>query len=104
MTISKFNVRDVFELYRIVTNEIDFTHNEPINFNYLFYPEHMACHNMNKEELMEVIDLYEKNIPSLNPSTKMYKQSVDLYNSLKTFAEGKEFSTKPLAKDHRSLI
>jgi radical SAM protein with 4Fe4S-binding SPASM domain len=104
MTISKFNVMDVFELYRTITNSVDFNHSEPLNFNYLFYPENMACHNMSKEELNNIVQFYDENLPTLNPRSKMYKQAKDLRDSLESFANGKEFSTKPLGKDHRSNL
>lgn len=101
MTISRFSVRDVFKLYDILNNHIDFSHNEPLNFNYLFYPQHMACHNMSKEELLDIIKLYDENIPKLNPESKMFRQCTDLRNSLQGFANGKEFVAKPLGRDHR---
>ena len=87
MTVSKFNVMDVFDLYRIITDNIDFNHSEPVNFNYLYYPESMSCHNMEKSEIEKVVKYYDLNIPTLNPSTKMYKQSKDLRDSLITFLE-----------------
>lgn len=90
MTVSKFNVMDVFELYKIIMENVKFNHSEPVNFNYLYYPETMSCHNMEKSEIEKVIRLYDDNIPLLNPTTKMYKQSKDLRDSLITFLEDKK--------------
>ena len=102
MTISKFNVKDVFTLYDIISQRITFNHNEPLNFNYLFYPEHMACHNMPKDEIEQVIKLYEDRIPLLPPESKMRKQSEDLKNSLITFLENKTVDhDRPSGQDHR---
>jgi radical SAM protein with 4Fe4S-binding SPASM domain len=90
MTISRFNVKDVFELYDIITQKVTFNHPDPLNFNYLFYPEHLSCHNMSNVELKEVIELYEEKIPLLPTNSKMYKQCVDLKNSLITFLDNKK--------------
>lgn len=101
-TVSKYNVRDVFKLYELITNDIKFNHLEPMNFNYLFYPEHLACHNMPKKEILEVIHLYDENITKLDEKSKMFKQSKSLRDSLVTFLNGKEIENhRPLAKDHR---
>ena len=102
MTVSKFNVKDVFTLYDIITKNITFNHKDPLNFNYLFYPEHMACHSMPKDEIAEVIKLYEENIPLLPPDTKMRKQCEDLKNSLITFLDDKVVEhDRPSGPDHR---
>lgn len=102
-TISKFNVKDVFEIYYTITDNIKFNHNEPINFNYLYYPEHLACHNMSKFDIEDTIKLYDKNIINLNPNTKMYKQAKSLRDSLETFLSDKLVQNdRPLAKDHRT--
>lgn len=104
-TISRYNVKDVFTLYDILTQRIKFNHNEPLNFNYLFYPEHMACHNMEKSEIEEVIKIYEDGIVSLPEKSKMRKQSEDLKNSLITFLEEKTIEhSRPSASDHRATL
>lgn len=84
-TVSRWNVKDVFDLFDIVTNEIDFNHPDPLNFNYLNYPYDMACHNMPKKEIAEVIDLYDNRIPSLPDNSRMKQQCIDLRNSLYSF-------------------
>jgi MoaA/NifB/PqqE/SkfB family radical SAM enzyme len=102
MTVSKFNVRDAIPLYKILNQYIQFTNSEPLNFNYLYYPENMACHNMPKEELKEVIALYDREIPTLPVNSKMRKQSTDLRNSLETFLNKQHVETmRPMPKDHR---
>lgn len=103
MTISKFNVRDVFTLYDIINQRVSFNHKEPLNFNYLFYPEPMACHNMPKQEIESIIRLYEEYIPSLPEKSKMRKQCQDLKNSLITFLDGKQVEhERPIQQDHRN--
>ena len=102
MTVSKMNVRDPITLYKILTQYVRFTNSEPLNFNYLYYPDHMACHNMSRQELEEVIALYDAEIPSLPQNSKMRKQCLDLRNSLSTFLDGKEVENpRPMPKDHR---
>lgn len=85
MTISKYNVMDVFELSKIITDNVNFNHEDPINFNYLFYPEHLACHNMSKNEIKKVIEFYDENLHTLDINSKMYRQSKDLRDSLESF-------------------
>jgi radical SAM protein with 4Fe4S-binding SPASM domain len=102
MTVSKFNVRDAITLYKIVNQYVRFTNSNPLNFNYLYYPDHMACHNMSREELEEVITLYDAEIPSLPEEGKMRKQCMDLRNSLFSFLDGKEVENlRPMTSDHR---
>ena len=102
MTVSKMNVRDPITLYKILNQYVKFTNSEPLNFNYLYYPDHMACHNMSHSELEEVIALYDSEIPSLPENSKMRKQCVDLRNSLYSFLSGKEIENpRPMPSDHR---
>jgi hypothetical protein len=62
----------------------------------------MACHNMSREELQDVIALYDAEIPSLPEEGKMRKQCVDLRNSLFSFLDGKEVDNpRPMTRDHR---
>ncbi len=102
MTVSKFNVRDAITLYQIINQYVTFTHKEPLNFNYLYYPEQMACHNMPKKELEDVIALYDQQIPMLLDGSKMKKQCIDLRNSLASFLEDKQIENpRPISIDHR---
>ena len=102
MTVSKMNVRDAITLYKILNQYVRFNNSNPLNFNYLYYPDNMACHNMSREELEEVIALYDVEIPSLPKEGKMRKQCVDLRNSLSSFLNGKEVENpRPIPKDHR---
>lgn len=102
MTVSKMNVRDAIPLYKILNQYVRFNNSNPLNFNYLYYPDQMACHNMSRKELEEVIALYDAEIPSLPEEGKMRKQCVDLRNSLSSFLNGKEVENpRPMPKDHR---
>lgn len=102
MTVSKMNVRDAIPLYKILNQYVRFNNSNPLNFNYLYYPDRMACHNMSRKELEEVIALYDAEIPSLPKEGKMRKQCVDLRNSLSSFLNGKEVENpRPIPKDHR---
>jgi MoaA/NifB/PqqE/SkfB family radical SAM enzyme len=102
MTVSKMNVRDAITLYKILNQYVRFNNSNPLNFNYLYYPDNMACHNMSRGELEEVIGLYDAEIPSLPKEGKMRKQCVDLRNSLSSFLNGKEVENpRPMPKDHR---
>ena len=102
MTVSKMNVRDAITLYKILNQYVRFNNSNPLNFNYLYYPDNMACHNMSREELEEVIALYDAEIPSLPEEGKMRKQCVDLRNSLFSFLDGKEVENpRPMTRDHR---
>ena len=82
VTVSRNNVNDLFELYRILTSSVNFTNNTPVNFNYLSYPEEMACHNMSKEELFKTLTIFSEELPKLPSDSLMYKQSLELKNSL----------------------
>lgn len=102
MTVSKMNVRDAITLYKILNQYVRFNNSNPLNFNYLYYPDNMACHNMSRKELEEVIALYDAEIPSLPKEGKMRKQCIDLRNSLSSFLNGKEVENpRPMPKDHR---
>jgi radical SAM protein with 4Fe4S-binding SPASM domain len=102
MTVSKMNVRDAITLYKILNQYVRFNNSNPLNFNYLYYPDNMACHNMSRKELEEVIALYDAEIPSLPKEGKMRKQCIDLRNSLFSFLDGKEIENpRPMPKDHR---
>lgn len=105
MTVSRFNVKDAITLYKIINQYVTFNHKEPLNFNYLYYPENMACHNMSKEEIEEVIKIYDAEIPTLQDGSKMKKQCVDLRNSLITFLDDKTVENpRPIGSDHRDSI
>ena len=62
----------------------------------------MACHNMSKKELQEVIAVYDEEIPTLPDGSKMKKQCIDLRNSLVTFLNDKTVDNpRPISHDHR---
>jgi radical SAM protein with 4Fe4S-binding SPASM domain len=85
VTISKNNIFDVFKLYELLTSAVCFNHTHPINFNYLVYPDIMACHNMSKLELEQVIKLYDEQLLTLDKESVMYIQSKNLRDSMENF-------------------
>lgn len=102
MTIHKGNIDDVFDLWDIVTNEINWIQEDPINFNYLYYPEHMAIHNMPKEALEKTINNFEKNMHRLPKGLKIRHESENVLKSMKTFLGDKTVQhSRPIGHDHR---
>lgn len=83
-TVSKYNVNDMFILYNKLTDFVDFNHDSPVNFNYLSYPAELAYYNMSKEELEYSIKIYNDGLSNLDSASRMYKQSLDLKNSLES--------------------
>ena len=103
MTIHKGNINDVFKLYE-KTKDINWIQEDYINFNYLYYPESMAIHNMSKDLLQRTIDNFNKNIPLL-PKGKLKQESRNVRNSMATFLGDKKYvSERPLMQDHREQI
>lgn len=105
LTLHSANVMDVFELNKILTTEVNFNGQDPINFNYLFYPEHLAIHNMPKERIQRAITFYEKKINTLPKDKKVYRESLNILNSMKTFLKDKEvLNPRPQKIDHRGKL
>jgi radical SAM protein with 4Fe4S-binding SPASM domain len=103
MTIHEANVMDVFSLYKTLMDNIKFTHPECINFNYLYYPEHLAVHNMSKDRLEETIKIYEDNIQSLPKGSKILRESIKLKDSMITFLGDKKIEhNRAIGNDHRN--
>lgn len=103
MTIHKGNVNDIFDLYE-ATKDLNWIQTDYINYNYLYYPESMAIHSMNKNLMTRTIENFDKNIHKL-PKGKMYDEAVNIRNSIESFLLGKEFKDKGhVNKDHRELI
>lgn len=102
MTIHEGNVNDIFDLWDIVTNEINWIQDDPINFNYLYYPEHLAIHNMSKERLQDTIENFEKNMHRLPKGLKIRREAENLQKSMETFLGDKIVEhTRPIGSDHR---
>jgi hypothetical protein len=60
---------------------------------------------MSKEEIEEVIKIYDAEIPTLQDGSKMKKQCIDLRNSLITFLDDKTVENpRPIGSDHRDSI
>lgn len=103
MTIHKGNINDIFKLYE-KTKDIGWVQTDYINYNYLYYPESMAVHNMSKELLERATDNFNKNIRTL-PKGKMKQEARNLRDSMVTFLGDKKYtSERPLQKDHREQI
>ena len=101
MTISTFFF--IFDLYE-ATKDLNWIQTDYINYNYLYYPESMAIHSMNKNLMTRTIENFDKNIHKL-PKGKMYDEAVNIRNSIESFLLGKEFKDKGhVNKDHRELI
>ena len=102
MTIHEGNVNDIFDLWEVVTNEINWIQDDPINFNYLYYPEHLAIHNMSKERLQDTIENFEKNMHRLPKGLKIRREAENLQKSMETFLGDKIVEhTRPIGSDHR---
>lgn len=102
MTIHKGNILDVFDLWDTVNAEVNWIQDDPVNFNYLYYPESQAIHNMEKEQMKEAIELFEKNIPRLPPELKFTREATRIKDSLITFLSDKQvIHDRQIARDHR---
>lgn len=84
VTVSKYNVNDIFVLYDKLISLVNFNHNSPVNLNYLSYPENLACHNMSKEELKHTLEIYAEGLMALPSDSRMYIQALQLKNSLES--------------------
>ena len=105
MTIHKGNVNEIFNLYE-ATKELDWVQQDYINYNYLYYPESMAIHNMKAEDMIETVKNFDDNIHKLPPG-KMHNEAVNIRNSIQGFLDtGKTHKekTRPSPSDHRDKI
>jgi hypothetical protein len=89
MTLHQGNIHDIFDLWEIVQKEIDWIQNDPINFNYLFYPESLAVHNMNKEVLNRNVELFRKKLSEniLPEGSKIHTETINLLKSMESFLD-----------------
>lgn len=105
MTIHKGNVNDIFDLYE-ATKHIKWQQRDYINYNYLYYPESMAIHNMSPNMMEKTIKNFDDNIHRL-PKGKMYDEAIKIQESLKGFLQpGKEFKeeSRVMPSDHRDKL
>ncbi len=86
MTIHKGNIIDIFELYD-ATKDINWIQQDYINYNYLYYPESMAIHNMSKSNLKHAVELFDANLHRLPEGSKMQREAKNIRNSMATFTQ-----------------
>ena len=95
MTVHAGNVTDMMDLYD-ATKHLKWVQRDYINYNYLYYPESMAIHNMSKDNLKKAIDYYNGNIERL-PRGKMYDEAINIRKSMEGFLE------KRYEDEHRKI-
>ena len=95
MTVHAGNVTDMMDLYD-ATKHLKWVQRDYINYNYLYYPESMAIHNMSKDNLKKAIDYYNDNIERL-PRGKMYDEAINIRKSMEGFLE------KRYEDEHRKI-
>ena len=86
MTIHKGNILDIFDLYD-ATKDINWIQRDYINYNYLYYPESMAVHNMTKNMLKQAVSYFDGNLHRLPDNSKMQREAYNLRNSMDTFTQ-----------------
>ena len=86
MTIHKGNILDIFDLYD-ATKDINWIQRDYINYNYLYYPESMAVHNMTKNMLKQAVSYFDGNLHRLPDNSKMQREAYNLRNSMHTFTQ-----------------
>tara|TARA_Y100000296_G_C5171182_1_gene257365 strand:- start:194 stop:2752 length:2559 start_codon:yes stop_codon:yes gene_type:complete len=92
MTIHNKNVNDIFDLYEILYNEIDWKNKiDFMNYNYLFNPSQVAIHRMSKMDLKNTISNYETNLHKLSEGSNIRKEAEKLLTQMIDFKNGKEF-------------
>ena len=92
LTLYKANVMDIIDLYEKLNEYLNADITESINFNYLYYPERKAIHNLSKEELTNVINSLESNLYRLRDNSRILYDTKTLISSMKTFLVDKKFS------------
>ena len=105
MTIHAENIMDIIQLYERLTETVEFSNPEPLNLNYLYYPEFKAAHYMPRIYLEETINLIENNINRLPANSKIFNEVLNIKNSLITFLSDKTVVTpRPVDFDHRKHL
>ena len=105
MTIHKGNINDIFNLYE-ATKDLGWLQTDFINFNYLYYPESMAIHNMNRGLLQKTLENINDNIHKL-PNGRMYEETIKIKDSIIEFIDEKHKHVEEdrrMPVDHRDLI
>ena len=103
MTIHKGNVLDIFETYTIIKDNINIENPNFLNFNYLYYPEHMAIHNMSKDRMKLAIDYIDNGLHKLPIDSLIYNETVKLRNTIYSFyqTDKKVEDSLVMPNDHR---
>ena len=86
MTTHKGNILDIFDLYD-ATKDINWIQQDYINYNYLYYPESMAIHNMTKNMLKQAVSYFDANLHRLPAGSKMQREARNIRNSMETFTQ-----------------
>ena len=86
MTTHKGNILDIFDLYD-ATKDINWIQQDYINYNYLYYPESMAIHNMTKNMLKQAVSYFDANLHRLPADSKMQREAHNIRNSMETFTQ-----------------
>ena len=86
MTTHKGNILDIFDLYD-ATKDINWIQQDYINYNYLYYPESMAIHNMTKNMLKQAVSYFDANLHRLPAGSKMQREAHNIRNSMETFTQ-----------------
>jgi radical SAM protein with 4Fe4S-binding SPASM domain len=104
MTIHKGNVLDIFGTYKAINDHVTIENPNFLNFNYLYYPEHMAIHNMPKERMKVAIDYIDNGIHQLPEGSLIYNETVKLRNTIQSFYESdkKVEDSLVMPEDHRT--
>ena len=104
MTVHKGNVTDMFDLYE-ATKHLKWQQRDYINYNYLYYPESMAVHNMSPRMMERAIQIFNEKIDIL-PDGKMKGEAINIRKSLEGFLAGKTHveDLRPMEKDAREEI
>ena len=103
MTIHKGNVLDIFETYNIIKDNVNIENPNFLNFNYLYYPEHMAIHNMSKDRMKIAIDYIDNGLHKLPMDSLIYNETVKLRNTIYSFYQTnkKVEDSLVMPNDHR---
>jgi len=92
MTIHNKNVNDIFDLHKILYNEIEWKDGiDFMHYNYLFNPTKDAIHMMPEKDLEKTIANYETNLHRLGKGSNLYVDAERLLTQMLDFNKGKEF-------------
>ena len=105
MTIHKGNIFDTIKLYEIIRTNINYGNPEPLNFNYLYYPDTMAIHSMSKERLEKAVKHFDDNMHRLPRDRRIYLDHRNLRNTMARCLEERNTTldeSYKMPQDHRT--